>query len=638
MTNTRQSEDFQSLAYDPLQDGEIRLLKLNQTENAVENDSIIECTIAHHSLHEGPVFSALSYVWGNDEAVVPITLNGKATKVRPNLASFLRQAQLQQDPPAADSALDAQHITKHVRQADTARARFEPFVTRPNISSAASPPQVKNTPVEYIWIDALCIDQSNVPERTAQVAMMRDIYAKSSRIIIWLGTAADRSDRAMDMLKSGEKKGILRERTSLAALMQRPYWTRAWTQQEASTPDVPCEVWCGTKRLTYEEFRQMDDVFQEFHRRDNYGPRTNHAEEELPHPALGKIDSTKELRSTRDTRVAYNRSNTYTRHYRTEQAAQFGNLLVKYMHLEATDMRDRVYALLPVYQDLEQSHGYPVEVDYTVAAGEVFRRAMAWALAFEKDYHLLMFCSAGSRAGAESWVVGFSKPPVMTPRFEDRMFYGKFGAGYWDLVRGDFRLLDGLSGAQQRLSVTGAEIARITDTYGPPLRTYNWLAPGGGVDVEQVAVWLEGAARFAFPDKIDTPYVRGGSTVAAMDGILSTGLSAILRKTTWPYLDLIAGKGASCLPGSRDGAWSDIRCENGVLFRTDDGHLGAGDSALQTGDVVVVILGIRLPMILRPVGDMWEIIGSCFVSGRMEWWDNSKMWEKDGEQKVFLIC
>ncbi|ORY13968.1 heterokaryon incompatibility protein-domain-containing protein, partial [Clohesyomyces aquaticus] len=39
-----------------------------------------------------------------------------------------------------------------------------------------------------IWIDAICINQQNLCERSQQVGMMRDIYKKSKRVYVWLGT------------------------------------------------------------------------------------------------------------------------------------------------------------------------------------------------------------------------------------------------------------------------------------------------------------------------------------------------------------------------------------------------------------------------------------------------------------------
>ncbi len=41
--------------------------------------------------------------------------------------------------------------------------------------------------LEFCWIDAICIDQSNLDERAAQVVIMADIYASARLVVIWLG-------------------------------------------------------------------------------------------------------------------------------------------------------------------------------------------------------------------------------------------------------------------------------------------------------------------------------------------------------------------------------------------------------------------------------------------------------------------
>ena len=38
-----------------------------------------------------------------------------------------------------------------------------------------------------LWIDAVCVDQKNLEERSLQVAYMGEIYKRASRVIIWLG-------------------------------------------------------------------------------------------------------------------------------------------------------------------------------------------------------------------------------------------------------------------------------------------------------------------------------------------------------------------------------------------------------------------------------------------------------------------
>lgn len=42
-----------------------------------------------------------------------------------------------------------------------------------------------------IWIDSICINQNDVDERTSQVGIMREIYAKCTEVIIWLGEAGE---------------------------------------------------------------------------------------------------------------------------------------------------------------------------------------------------------------------------------------------------------------------------------------------------------------------------------------------------------------------------------------------------------------------------------------------------------------
>ena len=48
-----------------------------------------------------------------------------------------------------------------------------------------------------LWIDAICVDQSNIPELGHQVVQMADIYPQATRVVIWLGP--ERNDSALAM-------------------------------------------------------------------------------------------------------------------------------------------------------------------------------------------------------------------------------------------------------------------------------------------------------------------------------------------------------------------------------------------------------------------------------------------------------
>jgi hypothetical protein len=51
-----------------------------------------------------------------------------------------------------------------------------------------------------IWIDSLCIDQTNVVEKVQQIQMMERIYSDAHTVFVWLGNGTAGSDRGMDYM------------------------------------------------------------------------------------------------------------------------------------------------------------------------------------------------------------------------------------------------------------------------------------------------------------------------------------------------------------------------------------------------------------------------------------------------------
>ncbi|KAI4201529.1 MAG: hypothetical protein LQ350_003144 [Teloschistes chrysophthalmus] len=56
--------------------------------------------------------------------------------------------------------------------------------------------------VQILWADAICINQDNVEERSAQVARMAAIFKLATKVVVWLGPEADGSIDAMRTLDS----------------------------------------------------------------------------------------------------------------------------------------------------------------------------------------------------------------------------------------------------------------------------------------------------------------------------------------------------------------------------------------------------------------------------------------------------
>jgi hypothetical protein len=108
----------------------------------------------------------------------------------------------------------------------------------------------------YLWIDQLCIDQTNLKERNHQVYLMPDIYKRATRVLIWLGPelgelrmltqlvqtlekACCEETSTREPIKSSEWNGdCLEARLLIFEILGRPWFTRAWILEEAILPPV----------------------------------------------------------------------------------------------------------------------------------------------------------------------------------------------------------------------------------------------------------------------------------------------------------------------------------------------------------------------------------------------------------------
>lgn len=124
---------------------EIRLVRFSSTGNSTCDVSL---ELRHASIDKTD-FSALSYVWGDVQNPVEILINGSSFKIGQNLFSALRQL-------------------------------FE------------------NGTRCWLWIDALCIQQSDQEEKTYQVGQMRAIFRQAEHVFSWLGPGTSSTDKAME--------------------------------------------------------------------------------------------------------------------------------------------------------------------------------------------------------------------------------------------------------------------------------------------------------------------------------------------------------------------------------------------------------------------------------------------------------
>ncbi|KAK5215057.1 hypothetical protein LTR96_011387 [Exophiala xenobiotica] len=139
----------------------------------------------------------------------------------------------------------------------------------------------QNSSNVYLWIDALCINQHNDEEKQHQIGLMRKIYGKSPRLIIWLGEDTGKDDSAMHVIERNEMfystaihpvTATKAEMECFSALMHQSWWRRAWVLQEFVLGTRPGQedrvrIIYGQSELRWPTFRKAMQRLAEFNER-----------------------------------------------------------------------------------------------------------------------------------------------------------------------------------------------------------------------------------------------------------------------------------------------------------------------------------------------------------------------------------
>ena len=253
----------------------IRLLKIydslmaNPPRHASELQQSIHISFENHEISSCPPYIALSYTWGEPTQIVdptlriftkesrcyPVFCQGHLLRVTHNLRDALRRLRMKQQESKINPELYSTSTLK--TWADLSKGRPELY-----------------------WIDALCINQDNMDERSAQVALMGSIYKQATACLVWLGEKDDFTGIAMSTavklwneLRNREKlsthlsvvesgrilQAKIRELLdlpqpqlqALAILFSRTWFSRLWIIQEVVLSPI---VWaqCGPFFVDFE--------------------------------------------------------------------------------------------------------------------------------------------------------------------------------------------------------------------------------------------------------------------------------------------------------------------------------------------------------------------------------------------------
>lgn len=323
MADTHPSEK-ERFRHRRLRDSDIRLLKFDD-----EHEKLDECCyhpprllIEHYTRDTAPPYVALSYDWGDASRLYSIFIDGQRLEVRPNLRWCLR------------------------------------FMAR-------------YYKCDYLWVDAICIDQVNTRERNEQVGNMGDIYTNASTVLVWLGyhhnaesaqeyrhSFHDTCSQRQDYLEDGR-------------ILQHPYWTRMWIIQELSLARK-VEILRGKHVLTWKDLSKVE--YLSFQRQPVPRSRVEDWGILEPYP--------------------------YKKPW--GDSASLSELLTRYLRFKCTDPKDRVFALLSVIPQQEREtlgHFFP---DYAMSLEKVQLLTIAYLWTY-------------ARPTARLAVAAFVKDRRMTP-------------------------------------------------------------------------------------------------------------------------------------------------------------------------------------------------------------------------------
>jgi hypothetical protein len=160
-----------------------------------------------------PVYTALSYVWGDPIDRVSIRIDGKRLSVTNNLFRFLK-------------------------------CHRDNFLTN-------------NSTYALFWINAICINQSNIDKRSTQVQLMAEIYKKAKNVLVWLGEETESTTLAFEAYRRSVHESLLskKEAAACSEVFKGEWFSRLWVVQEALLARSKV-LRCGKFELGWESLKE----------------------------------------------------------------------------------------------------------------------------------------------------------------------------------------------------------------------------------------------------------------------------------------------------------------------------------------------------------------------------------------------
>lgn len=520
------------------------------------NEAPLSCSLRIVSLSKLPVYEAISYTWGKPifSASIECSPQGRLP-ITENLSAALL----------------------HLRLTDRIRV---------------------------LWADAICINQQDLVERSHQVTLLRDTFEGAENVIVWLGEDTGDANEAFEILQAIDSSSshieildlLDSERgKALGKLLERSWFRRIWVVQELVCARK-ATIKCGNHSMEWENFSNIAERLRLSGCHDLiFDPRVDRALYILS--CMG---------------VERRKGNTHLE-----------LLLYSYRRCLASDPRDKVFALVRLGNSQIATAYTP---DYSTDVVEVYRNLAIDLIIAERNPDILIHCvySAGSKSYLlPSWVPDWSHQlDNYSSSFTDRVYNAAAGTSFEVRVSQDIDelFLDGvilnkvevLGGARDldRSQINLVDYARRTITLHEEYfdmirqsRRYRycyWTAFTRAI----VADKDHTGSRIGQRDltEVYVKYRKFWSQFLVFE--------ATRRRSLFQYLEFLE---VSELDSAITSA------ANGRTFCIfDDGRAGWVPGTAEAGDRIAIFLGATVPILLRPRGNGYIVLGEAYVHEMMD--------------------
>lgn len=292
-------------------------------------------------------------------------------------------------------------------------------VTR-SVYDLLSSPVISTFCAEPLWIDSVCINQSDDVEKAEQVRNMGTIYSLAQEVIIWLGPASSDGDLAMGTIRDVSKRvpsiSLLNQahhvdsketlqkaglantnkqiRSALGSFFCRAWFHRLWVIQEVVLARRR-QVVCGSNIIAWDDFTAATFVIGKI-----IVPVF-----ELIYPynvsAVRPIQGIHEMKNAAKFRESH------------PGLMSFVSLLDIAQRKSVTDPRDRVYGMLGMASSLMREK---IVVDYSEQGPDALRRLYidCTKACIMEDHRLNILYMLSGRAkdpDLPSWCPDLNAPP-----------------------------------------------------------------------------------------------------------------------------------------------------------------------------------------------------------------------------------